>query len=103
MNGRRPHALTTSTRRASSIGAHALVAARRGVYNAALEAAYSQAGVYVVDLRQAFLGHGFNYKDSTNPYYDATDPTLWLQYDCIHPNVAGHDAIRRLIWQRLFG
>lgn len=74
-----------------------------GVYNDALEAAYAQAGVYVVDLRQAFLGHGFNYKDATNAFYDVNDPTLWLQYDCIHPNVAGHQAIRRLLWQSLFG
>jgi hypothetical protein len=73
------------------------------VYNQALEAAYIKAGVYVVDLRQAFLGHGFNYKDPKNPFYDPNDPTLWLQYDCIHPNVIGHEAIRRLVWQSLFG
>lgn len=73
------------------------------VFNTTLEAAYAQQGLLLIDVHQAFLGHGFNYDDSTNPHYHADDPTLWLQADCIHPNQAGHAGIRRLIWQRLFG
>lgn len=74
-----------------------------GVFNDTLAAAYAQQGLLLIDVHQAFLGHGFNYEDTANPHYHADDPTLWLQYDCIHPNQAGHDGIRRLIWRRLFG
>ncbi len=72
-------------------------------FNAALEALYAADGALLIDVHQAFLGHGFNYKDSALPHYDADDPTLWFRYDCLHPNNRGHHEIRRLIWRRLFG
>jgi hypothetical protein len=53
-------------------------------------------GWSLVDLRGHFLGHGFNYDLQNSPAYDEDDPTLWLQSDCIHPNVRGHHEIRRL-------
>jgi lysophospholipase L1-like esterase len=73
------------------------------VFNTTLETAFAQQGLLLIDVHEAFLGHAFHYKDASHPHYHADDPTLWLQYDCIHPNQAGHDAIRRLIWRRLFG
>lgn len=51
-----------------------------------------------VDLRGHFLGHGFYYDNADNGYYDAEDPTLWLDPDCIHPNDRGHHEIRELFW-----
>jgi lysophospholipase L1-like esterase len=48
-----------------------------------------------VDLRGHFRGHGFHYDDEGD-WYDAEDPTLWFQDDCIHPNERGHHEIRRL-------
>jgi lysophospholipase L1-like esterase len=49
-----------------------------------------------VDLRGHFLGHGFRHADEQAAAYDEADPTLWLQDDCIHPNVRGHHELRRL-------
>lgn len=49
-----------------------------------------------VDLRAHFKGHGFNHGRETIDAYDAADPTLWLQDDCIHPTARGHHEIRRL-------
>ncbi len=49
-----------------------------------------------VDLRGHFLGHGHNHDDTEGPFYDASDPSLWMNRDCIHPNTRGHHEVRRL-------
>ena len=35
--------------------------------------------------------------------YKNDDPTLWFSKDCIHPNKAGHAAIRAEAWRVLYG
>jgi lysophospholipase L1-like esterase len=65
-------------------------------FNADLRDLGEDKGVSVVDLRGHFLGHGFYHDDDATPHYDAADPTLWLEEDCIHPNDRGHHEIRRL-------
>ncbi len=65
---------------------------------------YAKANGWLIgDLRAAFIGHGFNHQNKACPCYKASDPTLWLMADCIHPNVRGHHEIRRLVWRVLFG
>ena len=54
-------------------------------------------GFAYVDLRGHFNGHGFNHDDPSIPNYDADDPTLWFQGDCIHPTRRGHHELRRLV------
>ena len=46
-------------------------------------------GSNVVDLRGKYQGHGVNKADS------------WFYGDCIHPNAAGHDAVRDLFWSAI--
>lgn len=53
-------------------------------------------GFSVVDLRGHFKGHGHRHDKTDMEPYDAADPTLWLDPDCIHPNDRGHHEIRRL-------
>lgn len=64
--------------------------------NASSRALAEEQGWAWVDLRGHFLGHGFNHDDAGADAYDADDPTLWFQDDCIHPNVRGHHELRRL-------
>ena len=60
-------------------------------------------GFSALDLRGAFLGHGFHHSSPTTPHYDADDPSLWLANDCIHPNPRGHHEVRALFWQAIAG
>lgn len=46
-------------------------------------------GTTVVDLRAKYQGHGVASADS------------WFVADCIHPNAAGHDALRDLFWENI--
>ncbi len=57
----------------------------------------------VVDALGAFRGHGFYSSDPENVYYDAADPTLWFDSDCIHPNDRGHHELRRLFFEAIDG
>ena len=55
-------------------------------------------GADLLDMHGLFLGHGFNYRDTTNPYYcRGCDPScpcpLWFDFTCIHPNSDGHEAL----------
>ena len=45
--------------------------------------------VHVLDLRAKFNGHGVPAAET------------WFVPDCIHPNTAGHDAIRDLFWEAI--
>lgn len=48
-------------------------------------------GVRLLDLHGFFRGHGLGQPSASN----------WFDDDCIHPNAAGHDAVRRLVWSGL--
>lgn len=62
----------------------------------------TQPNGFVVDIRTGFLGHGYHYDETDSPFYNSAEPTLWFSFDCIHPNQAGHDGLRRLIWTLLY-
>lgn len=50
-------------------------------------------GVTVLDLHEQFKTHAVNAEASSN----------WFHDDCIHPNAAGHAAIRELFWAGMVG
>lgn len=60
-------------------------------------------GVSIVDLRAHFRGHGFRHAETDLDAYDAEDPSLWFDADCIHPNNRGHHEIRRLFHAAITG
>ncbi len=53
------------------------------------------ANVHLVDIHNAFLGHGIHCKKFWHKHYRSSDPTFWY---CMveEPSVRGQDAIRRL-------
>ncbi|MCO4748412.1 MAG: SGNH/GDSL hydrolase family protein [Proteobacteria bacterium] len=55
-------------------------------------------GFSVVDMHGHFAGHGLNYTMTDIDTYDATDPSLWFESDCIHPNQRGHHELRRIFF-----
>lgn len=65
------------------------------VWHARYEALSAELGFTVVDATSHFRGHGWNYANPQNPFYDEDDPSLWFS-DCIHPNDRGHHELRRL-------
>ncbi len=73
------------------------------VYNQEMLKFARDKGLVLGDMAAAFLGHGFNHADKSSVHHDASDPTLWFQTDCIHPNKAGHAGIRAEAWRALFG
>jgi lysophospholipase L1-like esterase len=65
------------------------------------ELAYRRHATFV-DLVSLFHGHGFNYANPQNPYFDRKDPTLWVyDRDCVHPNNRGHHMLRRTFYQHI--
>ncbi len=69
--------------------------------NAAMRDVAERRGAALIDMRGHFLGHGHNYDDETLPHYDASDPSLWLDLDCIHPNDRGHHEIRTIFYEAI--
>ena len=62
----------------------------------------AQENATLVDMLGLFRGHGFNFADPQNPYFDANDTTLWVyDHDCIHPNNRGHDMLRRAFYNQI--
>lgn len=56
----------------------------------------AQRNATLVDLLSLFRGHGFNFSNPQNPYFDRRDTSLWVyERDCIHPNNRGHHKLRR--------
>lgn len=56
----------------------------------------------LVDLLSLFRGHGFNFSNPDNPYFDPRDTTLWVyDRDCIHPNNRGHHKLRRAFYNHV--
>ena len=71
--------------------------------NAANRVMAEQRGFAMVDMHGHFLGHGLNYDMTDNAEYDAADPTLWFESDCIHPNERGHHELRRVFFGAMAG
>lgn len=61
-------------------------------WNAAMETAVDDAQATLYDLHAHFSGKGLNFK-----------PDVWYHTDCIHPNAAGHEAIRKSLYQTVTG
>lgn len=66
-----------------------------GAWNGVGAASIAKAGGTLYDMHANFMGHGYNNTDMTQVWYDAAS--------CIHPNAAGHDAIRRSIYNIVTG
>ncbi len=52
--------------------------------------------VHIIDVHQAFLGHGIHCAEFWSRHYHARDPHYWYYYNLEDPNERGYDAIRRL-------
>ena len=52
--------------------------------------------VHLVDMHEAFLGHGIHCRDHRNIHYRKKDPYYWYFENLEDPNDRGYDAIRRL-------
>jgi lysophospholipase L1-like esterase len=66
-------------------------------YNDALRRAASRhAGVHVVPIYEAFLGHGIHCRKFWLAHYCAGDPHYWYAANLEDPNERGYDAIRRV-------
>jgi len=52
--------------------------------------------VHLVDIHEAFLGHGIHCAQFWSAYYDAKDPHYWYYSNLGDPNERGYDVIRRL-------
>jgi lysophospholipase L1-like esterase len=52
--------------------------------------------VHVVDVHQAFLGHGIHCTQFWRGHFDWHDPHYWYFYNLEDPNERGYDVIRRL-------
>ncbi|MCC6695875.1 MAG: SGNH/GDSL hydrolase family protein [Candidatus Hydrogenedentes bacterium] len=60
------------------------------------EVAEQRDNVHLVDMRQAFLGHGVHCVQWWREHYDRSDPHYWYYGNLEDPNDRGYDAIRRL-------
>ena len=66
-------------------------------YNAVIRhAAEIHPQVHLVDIHQAFLGHGIHCTQFWRAHFDWHDPHYWFFYNLEDPNERGYDAIRRL-------
>lgn len=66
------------------------------LYNAAVvRCADARQNVHLVDLHQAFLGHGIHCSEPWRRYYRPADPTYWFFQNLEDPNQRGHEADRR--------
>lgn len=69
-----------------------------GAYNQVIAGcAKRHTNVRLVDVHEAFLGHGIHCAQFWRPCYHADDPAYWLYGNLEDPNDRGYDAIRRLI------
>jgi len=71
-------------------------------FNGAIETEAAAIGAEVIDIRGAFLGHGYHYDDTASPNHDAADETFWYS-TVIDPNLRGAHEIRRETWLVLTG
>jgi lysophospholipase L1-like esterase len=59
--------------------------------------------VHVVEVHDAFLGHGLHARHWWESHFDWRDPHCWLYQNIEDPNERGYDAIRRLILNKING
>lgn len=52
--------------------------------------------VHIIDIHQAFLGHGIHCTQFWRDHFDWHDPHYWFYYNLEDPNERGYDVIRRL-------
>ena len=57
----------------------------------------------LVDTHAAFLGHGMNFDDPAGPHYIGPGAVNYFNTDCVHPNAAGHHAIRAAFFEAMTG
>ncbi len=74
-----------------------------GLFNTELKTWAQANKIMIADNHAHALGHGWNYNDKTNKYYDSKDPTLWFHTDCLHANDRGNGEMRKVIWSRMTG
>ena len=66
-------------------------------YNDILQrAAKEREHVHLVDLHDAFLGHGIHCCQFWRKFYRGEDPHYWFHENLEDPNESGYDALRRL-------
>jgi lysophospholipase L1-like esterase len=66
-------------------------------YNEAIKGcADRHTSVHLVNLHDAFLGHGIHCRQPWASHYDSRDPHYWYYTNLEDPNERGYDAIRRL-------
>lgn len=66
-------------------------------YNSAIRhSAEVHPQVHVVDIHQAFLGHGIHCAQFWSAHFDWSDPHYWYFFNLEDPNERGYDVIRRL-------
>jgi lysophospholipase L1-like esterase len=66
-------------------------------YNAVIQScADKHPEVHLVDMHQAFLGHGIHCTQFWREHFDRKDPHYWFYVNLEDPNERGYDAIRRL-------
>ncbi len=66
-------------------------------YNAAIRrCAQRHPFVHVVDVHDAFLGHGIHCAQFWSKHFDRNDPHYWYYVNLEDPNERGYDAMRRL-------
>lgn len=67
------------------------------VYNAVIQkCAGKYPEVHLVDIHQAFLGHGIHCTEFWRAHFDLHDPHYWFFANLEDPNERGYDVIRRL-------
>ncbi len=64
-------------------------------WNGVTATSLANAAGHLYDMHANFMGHGYNNSDASQVWYDSAS--------CIHPNAAGHDAIRRSIYTIVTG
>jgi len=66
-------------------------------YNRILEqAAAKRTHVHLVNMHEAFLGHGIHCRQFWRQFYRPEDPHYWFHENLEDPNERGYDALRRL-------
>lgn len=60
------------------------------------DCAKARPNVHLVNIHDAFLGHGIHCTERSRKHYRADDPHYWYYENLEDPNERGYDAIRRL-------
>lgn len=71
-------------------------------YNNAIErCATTHTNVHLVNIHDAFLGHGIHCRQFWGRHYDTADPYYWYYFNLEDPNERGYDAIRRVFLREM--